>query len=63
MYLPRVLFFIKFVSDCIAGYIISTSRKIRFANIIIAILLLSLLFLYHHHDHYYYYKLPIPYAE
>ena len=43
--LPLVFFFINFVSDCIAGYIIITSRKIRFTNSIITILLLLLLLL------------------
>ena len=45
MYLPLVFVFINFVSDCIAGYIISTSWNIRFTNTIIAILLLLLLLL------------------
>ena len=45
IYLPLALFFINFVLDCITGYIISTSRKMCFTNIIIAILLLLLLLL------------------
>ena len=36
MHLLLAFLFINFVSDCITGYIISTSRKIRFTNIIIA---------------------------
>ena len=45
IYLPLALFFINFVLDCITGYITSKSRKMRFTNIIIAILWLLLLLL------------------
>ena len=43
MYLPHVLFFTNFVSDCIAGYMICTSRKIRFTNIIIVVIIINII--------------------
>ena len=43
MYLLLALFFINFVLDCITGYIISTSRKMRFTNIIIVVIIIIII--------------------